>query len=229
MSRRYDSKTTTFTPEGRLQQIEYAIEAINKTGSSIGVLTTQGVILATEKYDVSFLLEESIISEKIYCIDKQLYSVVCGLAADANFLIDLLREEAQKYRLKFREPMPIEQLIVYVCDIKQQYTQAGSSRPFGTAFLFAGYDKYNKFQLYSTDPSGNYGGWKATAIGANNTAANSYLKQEYKEDLDLEQGLNLALKALVKTMETTSPSSKKIELVTVTVVNGEVVGKTLTD
>lgn len=96
--------------------------------------------------------------------------------------------------------MPIEQLIVYVCDIKQQYTQAGSSRPFGTAFLFAGYDKYNKFQLYSTDPSGNYAGWKATAIGANNTAANSYLKQEYKEDFNLSQGLNLALKALVKTM-----------------------------
>lgn len=36
MSRRYDSRTTTFTPDGRLQQIEYAVEAINKTGSSIG-------------------------------------------------------------------------------------------------------------------------------------------------------------------------------------------------
>ena len=125
--------------------------------------------------------------------------------------------------------MPIEQLIVYVCDIKQQYTQSGSSRPFGTAFLFAGYDKYNKFQLYSTDPSGNYAGWKATAIGANNTAANSYLKQQYKENFALADGLNLGLKALVKTMETTSPSSKKIELLTVTVINGEVVSKTLND
>lgn len=57
--------------------------------------------------------------------------------------------------------------------------------PFGAAFLFAGYDKNNKFQLYSTDPSGKYAGCKATAIGSNHMAANSFLKQEYKEDMSL--------------------------------------------
>ena len=50
MSRRYDSKTTTFSPDGRLQQIEYAVEAINKTGSSIGIVTLEGVVLVTEKH-----------------------------------------------------------------------------------------------------------------------------------------------------------------------------------
>jgi 20S proteasome subunit alpha 3 len=194
------------------------------------VLTTEGVVLATEKLEVSFLLEENTISEKIYCIDKHLYCVVSGLSADANFLIDLAREEAQKHRLKFREPMPIEQLIVYICDVKQYYTQAGSSRPFGAAFLFAGYDSQNKYQLYSTDPSGNYAGWKATAIGTNNIAANSFLKQEYKETLSLKEGLSIALRALVKTMETTDPSAKKIELVTIALnANGEVKGKTLVE
>jgi len=71
------------------------------------VLTTEGVVLATEKLEVSFLLEENTSSEKIYPIDKHLYCVVSGLSADANFLINLAREEAQNYRLKFREPMPI--------------------------------------------------------------------------------------------------------------------------
>ncbi len=130
--------------------------------------------------------------------------------------------------------MPIEQLIVYICDIKQYYTQAGSSRPFGAAFLFAGYDSQNKYQLYSTDPSGNYAGWKATAIGTNNIAANAFLKQEYKETLTLKEGLSIALRALVKTMETTEPSAKKIELVVVSLikpeeVRGDVRGKTLTE
>ena len=66
--------------------------------------------------------------------------------------------------------------------------------------MFAGYDKNNKFQLYSTDPSGNYAGWKATAIGTNHVAANSFLKQEYKDTMKLEEGYGFALKTLVKTM-----------------------------
>jgi 20S proteasome subunit alpha 3 len=110
----------------------------------------------------------------------------------------------------------VEELVVHICDIKQYYTQVGGSRPFGSAFLFAGYDKNKKFQLYSTDPSGNYAGWKATAIGTNHVAANSFLKQEYKDNMTLEEGYGFALKTLVKTMETTSPSPKKIELVSIT-------------
>jgi hypothetical protein len=92
-----------------------------------GVLTTEGVVLATEKLETSFLLEENTVSDKIYCIDKHLYCVVSGLSADANFLIDLSREEAQKYRLKFREPMPIEQLIVYICDTTRRLDHRGPS------------------------------------------------------------------------------------------------------
>ena len=64
-----------------------------------------------------------------------------------------------------------------ICDMKQQYTQFGGQRPFGTAFLFAGYDRVYGYQLYSTDPSGTYVGWKATAIGSKNLAAKSFLKQ----------------------------------------------------
>lgn len=84
---------------------------------------------------------------------------------------------SKDYKFKYRSNVPIEEIVIYICDIKQYYTQIGGSRPFGAAFLFAGYDKNNKFQLYSTDPSGNYAGWKATAIGSNHVAANSFLKQ----------------------------------------------------
>jgi 20S proteasome subunit alpha 3 len=61
--------------------------------------------------------------------------------------------------------MPVEQIVRHVCNYKQAYTQYGGLRPFGVAFLFAGWDKYFGFQLYQTDPSGNYSGWKATVIG----------------------------------------------------------------
>ena len=85
----------------------------------------------------------------------------------------------------------------------------GGYRPFGAAFLFAGWDKRFGFQLYSTDPGGNYFGWKATAVGTNNQAATSYLKSDYKEDLSLDEAVVLALKTLVKTMDTSQPQADK--------------------
>lgn len=83
--------------------------------------------------------------------------------------------------------MPLEQLIIQICDVKQRITQSGGKRPYGTAFLYAGYDLENGFQIYSTDPSGNYAGWKATALGKNSLQANSFLKQEYKDNMTLLQ------------------------------------------
>lgn len=80
-------------------------------------------------------------------------------------------------------------------------------RPFGVSILYAGYDRQHGFQLYHSDPSGNYGGWKATCVGANTSAAQSVLKQEYSEDLSLDAAIGLALKVLTKTMDTATPSS----------------------
>jgi 20S proteasome subunit alpha 3 len=65
----------------------------------------------------------------------------------------------------YKKPVPVEQVVKSICNYKQAYTQYGGLRPFGTAFLFAGWDKHYGFQLYQTDPSGNYSGWRATVIG----------------------------------------------------------------
>lgn len=122
----------------------------------------------------------------------------------------------------------MEQLVEYVCNYKQFYTQRGGLRPFGVAFLFAGYDEHHGFQLYQSDPSGNYSGWKATVIGANNQAGKSILKSDYQKRVegdmedepeipDLQEALRLAVKVLNKTMDGTgSAASEKMELFTMT-------------
>ncbi|KAF8046073.1 hypothetical protein N665_4042s0002 [Sinapis alba] len=112
----------------------------------------------------------------------------------------------------YQEPIPVEQLVQSLCDTKQGYTQFGGLRPFGVSFLFAGWDKNYGFQLYMSDPSGNYGGWRAASVGANNQAAQSILKQDYKEDGSREEAVELALKVLSKTMDSTSLTSEKLEL-----------------
>jgi 20S proteasome alpha/beta subunit len=96
-----------------------------------------------------------------------------------------------------------------LCDLKQGYTQHGGLRPFGVSFIYAGYDHLRQFQLYQSNPSGNYGGWKATSVGANNASAQSLLKQDYKEDCDLKEACAMAVKVLSKTMDSTKLSSEK--------------------
>ena len=134
---------------------------------------------------------------------------VAGMTADANILINYARQAAQRYLLTYNEDIPCEQLVRRLCDLKQGYTQHGGLRPFGVSFIYAGYDPHRQFQLYQSNPSGNYGGWKATSVGANNASAQSLLKQDYKEDCDLKEACGLAVKVLSKTMDSTKLSSEK--------------------
>jgi len=233
MARRYDSSTTTFSPEGRLHQVEYAIEAINNAGTCVGILAKDGIVMASERRITSGLLAPAKVSEKTYQLCKHASCNVAGLTADANILIDQARLRAGRYQYQYQEPIPVEQLVEYVCNYKQFYTQRGGLRPFGVAFLFAGYDEQHGFQLYQSDPSGNYSGWKATVIGANNQAGKSLLKSEYKtgdekeeESIpDLQEALKLAVKVLNKTMDgtTAAAAAEKMELYSMSLENGECV------
>lgn len=58
MARRYDTRTTIFSPEGRLYQVEYAMEAIGQAGSCIGVVAPDGVFIAAEKRATHKLLDD---------------------------------------------------------------------------------------------------------------------------------------------------------------------------
>ena len=211
MARRYDSRTTTFSPEGRLYQVEYALEAINNASSTLGILSRDGVVLAADKAVVSKLLDQEREKEKVYKIDEHVLCAVAGWTADANILLNEARFLAQRHLYEYDEPQNVEQLTVRICNIKHAYTQYGGLRPFGVSFLVAGWDKYFGYQLYYTDPAGNYAGWKATAVGRNSQSAQSILRQDWNEDMTLQDAFALAAKVLVKTMDTSSPSGERLE------------------
>lgn len=142
MARRYDSRTTIFSPEGRLYQVEYAMEAISNAGAAIGCLAKDGVVLIAEKKVTSKLLDTHAVGvrrEKMYQLDGHVACAVAGMTADANILVNLCRLNAQRYSFAYQEPMPVEQLVRAVCDTKQGYTQFGGQRPFGVSILYAGW------------------------------------------------------------------------------------------
>uniref|UniRef100_A0A336KJN3 Proteasome subunit alpha type n=1 Tax=Culicoides sonorensis TaxID=179676 RepID=A0A336KJN3_CULSO len=231
MARRYDSRTTIFSPEGRLYQVEYAMEAISHAGTCLGILAKDGILLAAEKRDTNKLLDNVVFSEKIYKLNEDMVCSVAGITSDANVLTNELRLIAQRYQLNYGEPMPCEQLVSYLCDIKQAYTQYGGKRPFGVSILYMGWDKHYGYQLYQSDPSGNYGGWKATCIGHNAPAAVSALKQELNENelKTLAQAEDLAVKILSKTLDMTKLTAEKVEMATLTRENDKTVIKILSN
>merc|ERR1719379_3109356 len=188
------------------------MEAVGQAGTCLGILATDGVVIVAEKKNQHKLLDTNpSVAEKIYRIIDHLAVGIAGITSDANALIAQLRLIAQQHRLVYQNPMPVEQLVRRMADNKQYFTMHGGVRPYGVSILYCGWDKHLGFQLYQSDPSGNYGGWKATAIGSNNQAASSLLKNDYAEDITIDNALELAVKVLAKTMDTTSPSVEKIE------------------
>lgn len=214
-------------PTGRLYQVEYAMEAIGHAGTCLGILATDGIVLAAERRNTNKLLDEVTSNEKIYKLHGDMACSVAGITSDANVLTNELRLMAQRYLLSNGVSIPCEKLVKWLCDIKQGYTQYGGRRPFGVSILYMGWDDRHGYQLYQSDPSGNYGGWKATCIGNNGAAAVSILKQDYKDDITLEKALDLAVKVLSKTLDMTKLTADKVEIATLTRVNNKTVIKNL--
>mgnify|MGYP002632423121 CR=1 FL=1 len=174
----YDRGVNTFNPEGRLFQVEYAIEAIKIGSTAIGICTSEGVVLAVEKRLLSPLQEPSSV-EKIYEADSHVGIAMSGLSADARTLVNHARSESQYHRFTFNEPMPVESLTQAVCDLALQFGESGEenamSRPFGVALLVAGWDHHGPV-LYHTDPSGTFTRFDAKAIGAGSEGAQTQLQ-----------------------------------------------------
>ncbi|MFB6183622.1 MAG: archaeal proteasome endopeptidase complex subunit alpha [Haloarculaceae archaeon] len=191
----YDRGITIFSPDGRLYQVEYAREAVKRGTASIGVRTQDGVVLAVDKRIRSPLMERSSV-EKIHKADDHIGIASAGHVADARQLIDFARREAQVNQLRYGERVDVETLTKAVTDHIQQYTQVGGARPFGVALIIAGIDKDGRPRLYETDPSGTPYEWKALAVGADRGDIREYLEEHYRDDLDLDGGIGLALRAL---------------------------------
>src|SRR6056297_1166602 len=190
----YDRGITIFSPDGRLYQVEYAREAVKRGTASIGIRTSDGVVLAVDKRIRSPLMERSSV-EKIHKADDHIGIASAGHVADARQLIDFARRNSQTNRLRYGEPIGVETLTKEVTDHIQQYTQVGGARPFGVALIIGGIEN-GEPRLYETDPSGTPYEWKALAVGSDRGEIQEFLEENYTEDMDLDAGIALALRAI---------------------------------
>ncbi len=195
----YDRGITVFSPDGRLFQVEYAREAVKRGTTTAGLKYKDGVVLLIDKRISSQLIEPTSI-EKIFKIDGHIGCATSGLVADARALVDYARVTSQINKVTYDEPIPVEILVKKICDYKQNYTQYGGVRPFGTALLVAGVDDTGCY-LFETDPSGALMAYKASSIGAGRNIVMEMFEDHYKEGMSLDEVVMLGLKALQKATE----------------------------
>ncbi|HXQ48685.1 MAG TPA: archaeal proteasome endopeptidase complex subunit alpha [Thermoplasmata archaeon] len=191
----YDRAITVFSPDGRLFQVEYAREAVRRGATTAGVVYAGGVVLIADRRIPNPKLAEAASLEKIHQIDENIACVTAGLVADARVLVDYARLSAQINRITYSEPMSVELLVRKVCDYKQQYTQFGGVRPFGTALLVGGYDD-SGIRLFETEPSGSLTSFKASSTGGNKGPVMDLFEQKYKPGMDRDAAILLALEGL---------------------------------
>merc|ERR1712216_619237 len=190
----YSFSLTTFSPSGKLVQIEYAINAVQVRPTSLGIKTTNGVVVATEKKMGTTLIDDSSV-EKIAVLTDNVGVVYSGLAPDFRVLVQKGRKKAQEYFAVYKENIPVSQIVRELASIMQEFTQSGGVRPFGVSLLVAGYDAKGP-QLYQVDPSGAYWAWKASAIGKNYLNANTFLERRFNEEMEVEEAVHTAIVTL---------------------------------
>lgn len=194
MTDRYSFSLTTFSPSGKLVQIEYALNAVNSGSTSVGIKATNGVVIATEK-KLPFLMDEESF-EKVSMLTSDIGVVYSGMGPDSKVLLAKGRKAAEKYKLKYGENIPVSQLVKDLAATMQEYTQSGGVRPFGVSLLVAGYDGEEGYKLFQVDPSGSYWAWKASALGKNGVNARTFLEKRYKDEDDIEDAVQLAILTL---------------------------------
>lgn len=151
-----DFPLTTFSSEGKLLQIEYAINAVGRGETAIGIKCREGVVLAAEKRLTSVLIDETSY-HKIQNIAKHIGATYAGLGPDYRVLLQKTRKLNMEYYLKYLEDIAMSTISRETAKVVQEFTQAGGVRPFGVSVLLAGYDEEGP-HLYQIDPSGAYYG-----------------------------------------------------------------------
>ncbi|KAK1273873.1 Proteasome subunit alpha type-2 [Acorus gramineus] len=206
----YSFSLTTFSPSGKLVQIEHALMAVGSGQTSLGIKAANGVVIATEKKLPSILVDETSV-RKIQLLTEDIGVVYSGMGPDSRVLVRKSRKQAQQYFRLYKEKIPVTQLVRETATVMQEFTQSGGVRPFGVSLLVAGYDDVDGPQLYQVDPSGSYFSWKASAMGKNVSNAKTFLEKRYTDDMELEDAIHTAILTLKEGFEG-QISGKNIEI-----------------
>ncbi|CAK8569647.1 unnamed protein product [Lathyrus sativus] len=209
----YDTDVTTWSPAGRLFQVEYAMEAVKQGSAAIGLRSKTHVVLACVNKANSELSSHQ---KKIFKVDDHIGVAIAGLTADGRVLSRYMRSECINYNYTYESPLPVGRLVVQLADKAQVCTQRSWKRPYGVGLLVAGLDESGA-HLYYNCPSGNYFEYQAFAIGSRSQAAKTYLERRFN-NFTASSREDLIKDALIATRESLQGEKLRSSVCTIAVV-----------
>lgn len=194
----YDTDVTVWSPQGRLHQVEYALEAVNQGTVCLGLRSGTHVVIAGLKRSPNELASYQ---KKIQKIDNHMGVAMSGLTADGRSLVKYMRTEALNHKYVYGTPMQANRIVLDLADMHQRCTQSYVRRPYGVGLMVAAYDQTGP-HLFTTEPSGNYFEYNAMAIGSRSQTSRTYLEKEFEafENCSLDELIKHALKALAASL-----------------------------
>ena len=192
-SRGYDMPPTMYSPDGRIYQVEYAIETVKRGAIAIGLKAKDGVVMAVEEKSRDLQVED--ITQKIFQVDEHIGIAAAGYIPDARVLVDSARFFSQSNKLTYDESVEVETVAKHLADQSHQFTQYSGVRPFGVALIIAGVDRKGT-RIFVTDPSGTYVPYAAVAIGGNSDEVTDFLEKNYKTEMSMDDAISMAISAI---------------------------------
>ncbi|GAA6055868.1 hypothetical protein JCM3770_001530 [Rhodotorula araucariae] len=199
----YDLSTSTYSPDGRIFQVEYANKAVENAGTVIGLRCKDGIVLAVEKLVLSKLLVPGA-NKRIATVDRHAGLATAGLLADGRHLAGRARDECESYRDTYHTRVPTKILAERLALYFQAYTLYSSVRPFGLSAILAGWDSPITIegsdsiverksegvpQLYMIEPSGTFWGYRGCAIGKGRQLAKTEIEKLALDTMTAEEAL----------------------------------------
>ncbi len=185
----YDRAITVFSPDGRLYQVEYAIETVRRGTVAVGIKSKDGIVIAVEEKPRKLQISDT--AQKIFQVDDHVGIAAAGYIPDARSQVDNARFFSQSNKMIYDEPVDVETIAKHLADQCQQFTQYAGVRPFGVALILGGIDSKGS-SLYLTDPSGTYISYDAVAIGSGSEQVTEFLEKTYQPERSLDDAAALA-------------------------------------
>lgn len=195
----YDLSVTTYTPDGRVYQVEYAQKKVEMSGTALAICCKDGVLFATEKLLVSKMLVPGT-NKRTYPVSRNSGMVIAGLVADGRQMVSRGRQESVNYKNAYAEDMPANMLAERLGLFVHAYTLYWSIRPFGSSVLLGQVDPDTKKpSLYSIEPTGLVYKYKGTALGKGRQIAKTEIEKLLAgEEMTCAQALASVAKILHK-------------------------------